>query len=357
VLFARDVTVKSSRLTVAFRIILAIPQLVVLYALGIAFQFLGFIGWFAALFTGRLPEGMHDFMASVAGYQTRVGGYLGLLTDRYPPFALDPPDYSIEYATTHERLNRIAVFFRIILAVPALFMLYVLALGWLVITVVTWFIVLILGRMPATLFDASAGLLRYFTRVNSYFWLLTPAYPAGLFQDPPTDYGTEPDAAQPQPPRQTSGVKRLIVAVLVLGLCALGGIITAAALQAADQQRKLNELRKAHNAVVLVDQAEPDCNRESDPLRCFHKEAQDEAAAFRAFDANVNLINFGGAAGADQDLLIATTRSLVRSWDAIGRARTLAEVRNLAQATDLLSLQHDWNEEYQRVDNDVAGTT
>src|SRR5436190_1364585 len=51
VLFARDTTVKSNRLTVAFRIILAIPHIIVLYALNIALEVVGVISWFAALFT------------------------------------------------------------------------------------------------------------------------------------------------------------------------------------------------------------------------------------------------------------------------------------------------------------------
>ena len=44
------------RATVIFRIILAIPQFIVLFFLGIAAFFVSMIGWFAALFTGRLPE-------------------------------------------------------------------------------------------------------------------------------------------------------------------------------------------------------------------------------------------------------------------------------------------------------------
>src|SRR5215469_10100058 len=46
----------QSRLTVAFRVILAIPQFIVVWALTIAAEVLAIIGWFAALFTGRLPD-------------------------------------------------------------------------------------------------------------------------------------------------------------------------------------------------------------------------------------------------------------------------------------------------------------
>ena len=49
-------TAPQRRLTVAFRIILVIPQIIVLYFLAIATFFVAVIAWFAALFMGRLPE-------------------------------------------------------------------------------------------------------------------------------------------------------------------------------------------------------------------------------------------------------------------------------------------------------------
>jgi Domain of unknown function (DUF4389) len=45
----------QSRLTVLVRLILAIPQFVVVWLLGIAAMVVVLIGWFGALFTGRLP--------------------------------------------------------------------------------------------------------------------------------------------------------------------------------------------------------------------------------------------------------------------------------------------------------------
>ena len=55
-------TAPQRRLTVAFRVILAIPQIVVLYFLFIATFFVLVIGWFGALFMGRLPEWVHSFV-------------------------------------------------------------------------------------------------------------------------------------------------------------------------------------------------------------------------------------------------------------------------------------------------------
>jgi len=78
-----------NRLTTAFRIILVIPQAIVLFFLGIALFVVGIIGFFAVLFTGRWPAGLRSFALGVGRWWLRVEAYLLLLTDRYPPFSLD----------------------------------------------------------------------------------------------------------------------------------------------------------------------------------------------------------------------------------------------------------------------------
>ena len=78
-----------NRLTVAFRIILAIPQIIVLVALGIAEAVVVFIAFFAVLFTGKWPDGMRNFVLNVTRWYLRVSAYTALLTDKYPPFAFE----------------------------------------------------------------------------------------------------------------------------------------------------------------------------------------------------------------------------------------------------------------------------
>ena len=78
-----------NRLTVAFRIILVIPQIIVLVVLGIAAWVAVIIGVFVVLFTGQWPAGLRDFVVGVFRWSTRVNAYLLLLTDEYPPFSLD----------------------------------------------------------------------------------------------------------------------------------------------------------------------------------------------------------------------------------------------------------------------------
>lgn len=71
--------------------LLAIPHYVVLFFLAIAAFFVVVFAWFAILFTGRYPRGAFDFVVGVARWAYRVEAYaLLLVTDRYPPFSVDP---------------------------------------------------------------------------------------------------------------------------------------------------------------------------------------------------------------------------------------------------------------------------
>lgn len=176
--------VKQNRLTVAFRLVLAIPHSVVLYFVGIAAGVILVIGWFGALFMGRLPVFAGDFLSGYLRWQTRLYGYVALLTDAYPPFSFaDEPGYPIHVGIQPGRLNRLAVLFRIILVIPVSFIVVILAGAIYPVAFVAWLIVLVRGRMPRTLHQAIAAVVRYEARVTGYMTLLTAEYPWGLFGD------------------------------------------------------------------------------------------------------------------------------------------------------------------------------
>ena len=176
----------QSRLTVAFRILLAIPQLIVLWLLGVAAGVITIIGWFGALFTGRLPVFAADFLTGYLRWLSRVYAYNYLLTDAYPPFTLDDADYPVRLAVTPGRLNRLAVLFRFFLLIPCWIVQAVVSYGALTIFMfVTWLIVLVTGQMPDAIHQGLAAVLRYQVRTLGFATMLTSAYPGGLFGDPP----------------------------------------------------------------------------------------------------------------------------------------------------------------------------
>ncbi len=70
---------------------LAIPHYIVLFFLSIGAFFAAIFAWFAILFTGRYPRSLFDFIEGVIRWHNRVAAYAFLLiTDRYPPFSLQP---------------------------------------------------------------------------------------------------------------------------------------------------------------------------------------------------------------------------------------------------------------------------
>jgi hypothetical protein len=79
-----------NRLTVGFRFLLVIPQVLVLAVLEIASAVMTVIAFFVVIFTGRWPEGMRTFVLNVVRWYLRVETYYLLLTDEYPPFELEP---------------------------------------------------------------------------------------------------------------------------------------------------------------------------------------------------------------------------------------------------------------------------
>jgi hypothetical protein len=71
-----------------YKWVLAIPHYVVVVGLMIAAFFAVIAGFFAVVFTGEYPEGIRNFLVGAYRYSLRVQAYIGLLTDRYPPFSL-----------------------------------------------------------------------------------------------------------------------------------------------------------------------------------------------------------------------------------------------------------------------------
>jgi len=189
----------QSRLTVLIRLLMVIPHLIVLWALAIAAYVVVIIGWFGALFTGRLPDFAADYLAGFVRWQTRVFGYAILLTDVYPPFTLDDADYPIRVAVRPGRLNRLAVLFRFILLIPAWIIEAMLSYGaFTLVQIVSWLIVLVTGRMPDSLYQAMAAALRYQVRVIGFTFMLTSTYPWGLYGDLVPAGPTGPVGAQPE---------------------------------------------------------------------------------------------------------------------------------------------------------------
>jgi Domain of unknown function (DUF4389) len=174
-----DDDLKRNRLTVFFRLLLAIPQAIWLGIWGIFVYIAMLIAWVAALFMGRVPEGLHNFIASYIRALTHLSSYVLLLADPWPPFSgaagAYPVDLRIDPPASQSRLT---VFFRSFLAIPALLLCYVFRLVNQIVAFLGWFYCLFTGHMHQGMRDLSAWLLRYELQTYAYMFLLTGRYPS-----------------------------------------------------------------------------------------------------------------------------------------------------------------------------------
>ncbi|SRR5712692_1613684 len=170
---------KRNRLTVFFRLLLAIPHLIVVALWSVIAYVLVIVAWFAGVFTGRVPDGLHNFVASFLRYSTRVFAYMFLLADPWPPFSGSqggyPIDVRIDPPVTQSRLT---VGFRIILAIPALLLAGVFRQVNQIVALLGWFYSLATGQMHEGMRNISAWLLRFETQTYAYLFLLTERYPS-----------------------------------------------------------------------------------------------------------------------------------------------------------------------------------
>jgi hypothetical protein len=198
-----DGPARQRRWTVLLRLILIIPQAIVVLLLEFGLVVVLPIGWFGALFMGRLPLWCHRYMTGFTRWVTRVSAYGYLLTDRYPPFTVEDETYPARpIMPPNGKLNRFAVFFRIILAIPAYVFQAIVGYGLTApLLLVSWIIVLFTGRMPNALYWAYSAYIRFETRFYAYVFLLTPEYPWGMLgESAPAAPPPYPWPAAPWPP-------------------------------------------------------------------------------------------------------------------------------------------------------------
>jgi hypothetical protein len=172
---------RRTRLTVFFRLLLAIPHLVWQALIGVVVLLTAIGNWFATLFAGRSPAGVHSFLAGYLRYTTHVTAYVWLIADPYPGFYLVnlKPDYPIDLEIDPPEVqNRWTVAFRIILAIPAFMITGVLRQLSQLLAVFSWFVALITARVPEGIRNFAAFALRYESQTYGYVLLLTQRYPS-----------------------------------------------------------------------------------------------------------------------------------------------------------------------------------
>jgi hypothetical protein len=184
-----------NRLTTFFRIIVAIPILVVAASLeGGAGDYTSSRDWsfasgtagllfFAPLlmivFRQKYPRWWYDWNLELMRFSNRIGVYLALMDDAYPSTD-EHQSVRLEFPYPDARagLNRWLPLVKWLLAIPHYIVLVFLWLAAIVCVIFAWFAILFTGRYPRGLFDFVLGVIRWGNRVVAYaFTLVTDEYP------------------------------------------------------------------------------------------------------------------------------------------------------------------------------------
>jgi Domain of unknown function (DUF4389) len=200
-----------SRVTVFFRLLLAVPHFVWLTLWGVVVFFAAIVNWIVTLIRGESPDALHRFLAAFVRYQTHVLAFVTLVANPFPGFAGSASSYPVDAVlAAPKRQSRVGVGFRVFLAVPAWLVSSALGGALCVAAFLGWFAALFTARMPDGLRKLGLFALRYNAQTSAYALLLTDRYPyAGPPSDAVPDGTTEPgfwpalDAAEPAPEPRT----------------------------------------------------------------------------------------------------------------------------------------------------------
>ena len=184
-----------NRATTFFRLILGIPIMIVLGAIGATGFEAGsddgttFAGLAAGMlfippllmivFRQKYPRWWFDFNLAYLRFHNRVFAYLLLLRDEYPSTDEEQAVHlDLPYPDVEADLNRWLPLVKWFLAIPHYLVLIVLSIGMVLASIGAWVAILFTGRHPKGLFDFTVGVMRWHNRVNGYaFTLVTDEYP------------------------------------------------------------------------------------------------------------------------------------------------------------------------------------
>ena len=266
-----DYPQRSSRLWAVLTIfwikaLALIPHGVVLIFLSIAHFFVSLVAQFVVAFKGEYPAGLHEFVTGVLRWQTRVFAFFFSVTDRYPPFSLQPdPGYPVDivaerpaqpsrayavftivvellaivggvwlavwfighadtlssfssddgsynYPLNFTNFGGVGLLLRQLAAIPHYFVLIFLGIAAAVLWFIVQWVILFVARFPFGMWDIVAGYVRWTTRVSAYALGLIDRYPPfSMSSSIAGGPGGHPAAPPPPPPMtatwpQASGV-------------------------------------------------------------------------------------------------------------------------------------------------------
>jgi len=164
--------------------LLAIPHLVIAWALRTLRQVLTLISFFAVLFTEQIPRPIFDAIVMTYRYEWRAMSYALFMHEDYPPFDFDlsadddgaEPHTSVRLAYPGN-LARWKPLYKWFLAIPQYLVVIGLFIAGCLGVIGGFFAVLFTGEYPQGIRNFLVDAYRYALRVEAYIGFLTDRYP------------------------------------------------------------------------------------------------------------------------------------------------------------------------------------
>jgi hypothetical protein len=164
--------------------LLAIPHLMIAWALRSLRQVLTLISFFTVLFAQRIPRPVFDAIVMTYRYEWRAMSYALFMHEDYPPFDFDltSDDDGLEPHTSlrltyPEHLARWKPLYKWFLAIPQYVVVVALAIVAGLGVIAGLVAVLVTGEFPEGIRDFLVNAYRYALRVEAYVGFLTDRYP------------------------------------------------------------------------------------------------------------------------------------------------------------------------------------
>lgn len=170
---------RTSRLYAFFRWFLALPHILFLFPYSIFIAFVQFLTFWGIIFTGNHPRVFREPNERFFRYSSLIFAYLMFLSDEYPPFSGDPSRlYPVRIEVSFpEKMSRLEVFFRFLLILPVgVFGVFYAAMIQIILFITFW-VILLTGRISDGLWNLLKHYFIFATRVNAYAYFLTDEYP------------------------------------------------------------------------------------------------------------------------------------------------------------------------------------
>lgn len=372
------------RSTAAARPVLALPHIAGLALAAPSVLLVLVVGWSWALVVGRLPRFAAEILTGYVRWLTRVAAYVLLLTDVYPPFTLADAPYPVRVTVRPGKLNRWTVALRLVLGLPALVVAVTATVGLAtVVLVAAWFVVVVTGRLPSSLHEGFAGLIRYEARLAGYLAMVTSEYPWGLMGDPEMEPSGMSDPArtvgtslwQPLPPSPTrdpywglvlsSAAKNTVVLFLVLG------VASVVAFNITSSVSRYNRLRSDETATTTVQNAYRSlsavvvgyqnrtrfCGSSPVPLACLTTAAETVSEAFTLFDHRLSVTALPGSAASARARLVADGVRAQRDYAQLSESTSAVHYQLVIASSNLARLLTRFDLDYARLGNELNSLT